>query len=72
MEGIYPLFFFLINNMGQETKESDWKEKAVYYSKDLLLGNPIVTYYDKNLEVVNCERKDQLSDILFLERLEKK
>jgi hypothetical protein len=58
--------------MGQEIKEFDWKEKAVYYSKDLLLGNPIVTYYDKNLEVVNCERKDQISDPLFLESLEKK
>ena len=58
--------------MRQETKEFDWREKAVYYSKDLLLGNPIVTYYDKNLEVVNCERKDQISDTLFLESLEKK
>lgn len=58
--------------MGQETKEFDWREKAVYYSQDLLLDNPIVTYYDKNLEVVNCERKDQISDSLFLESLEKK
>tara|TARA_R110002110_G_C13172562_1_gene692839 strand:+ start:534 stop:731 length:198 start_codon:yes stop_codon:yes gene_type:complete len=40
----------------------DWKTKAVSYSSDLLLGNPIVTYYDKNSEIVNCQKKDKIDE----------
>ena len=54
--------------MGQEKQYFDWGEKVVYYSKDLLLGNPIVTYYDKNSEIVNCQKKDRIDEV-FLRKL---
>lgn len=43
-------------------KNEDWKTQAVSYSSDLLLGNPIVTYYDKNSEIVNCQKKDRIDE----------
>ena len=51
-------------------ENNDWKTKAVFYSSDLLLGNPIVTYYDKNSEIVNCQRKDCI-DKEFIKTLKK-
>jgi len=39
-------------------ENKDWKTKAVSYSCDILLGNPIVTYYDENSEIVNCQKKE--------------
>jgi len=43
-------------------ENKDWKIKAVSYSCDILLGNPIVTYYDKNSEIVNCQKKDRIDE----------
>jgi len=51
-------------------ENKDWKTQAVSYSCDILLGNPIVTYYDKNLVIVNCERQDQINDE-FIKTLKK-
>tara|TARA_Y100000401_G_scaffold48067_1_gene37246 strand:- start:2647 stop:2823 length:177 start_codon:yes stop_codon:yes gene_type:complete len=58
--------------MRKNKKDLDWKTKAVYYSQDNVLGNPIVTYYNNKLEVVNCERKDKVKDPKFLDGLKKK
>ena len=41
---------------------NDWKTQAVSYSSDILLGNPIVTYYDENSEIVNCQKKDRIDE----------
>jgi len=49
-----------IKKLNKDNK--DWKTKAVSYSSDLLLGNPIVTYYDKNSEIVNCQKKDRIDE----------
>ena len=48
----------------------DWKINAVSYSCDILFGNPIITYYDKNLVIVNCERQDQINEE-FIKTLKK-
>ncbi len=51
-------------------KNKEWKTQAVSYSSDILFGNPIVTYYDKNSEIVKCHKKEHI-DSEFLKTLKK-
>ena len=46
--------------------KDNWKKRVCYYSKDWLLNNPMITYYDKNYEIVWCENYNNVDEELAL------
>ncbi len=51
--------------------KDNWKKRVCYYSKDWLLNNPMITYYDKNYEIVWCENYNSANQE-FLNKINEK